>query len=288
MPGQVRAVVSLPAALLTPMPYTDTVMSGLTFHSGQRATVPISLAIAGRPEERIAVVARVAAIGVRVAGGRLAGGVAWAAPVSVLVTHAVGPDEVLPISQLVRWKWPGPLLAVARVGAVLTDTGDDAGAKVEGKQAMSDMGNDGTGTSAPQDGEQRAGLAAHDRLLERIEGMFDRLLATARADACVGAAQAQGDRMVIPLAEVFAAGGFGGGVGSGQANAEAETGGAGSGGGGGGGGTSRSRPVAVIEVGPEGIHVRSVVDRTAIALAAVTAWGAMLLALGRMRKARRH
>ena len=61
--------------------------------------------------------------------------------------------RVLPISQLVRWKWPGPLLAVARVGAVLTDTGDDAGAKAEGEQAMSDMGNDGTGTSAPQDGE---------------------------------------------------------------------------------------------------------------------------------------
>ena len=60
------------------------------------------------------------------------------------------------------------------------------------------------------------------------------------------------------------------------------------GGGGGGGGTSRSRPVAVIEIGPEGVHVRSVVDWTAIALAAVTAWGAMLLALGRMHKARRH
>ena len=150
---------------------------------------------------------------------------------------------------------------------------------------MSAMGNDGTGTSAPDSG-QSAGLAAHDRLLGRIEGMFDRLLATARAEACVGPVQAQGDRVVIPLAEVFAAGGFGAGVGSGQAAGEAEAGGAG--GGGGGGGTSRSRPVAVIEIGPEGAHVRSVVDWTAVALAAVTAWGAMLLALGRMRKAQRH
>ena len=46
--------------------------------------------------------------------------------------------------------------------------------------------------------------------------------------------------------------------------------------------------VAAIEIGPEGVHVRPVVDWTAIALAAVTAWGAMSLALGRMRKARRH
>ena len=268
------------------MPYTDEVMLGLTFHSGQRTTAPISLAVAGQPEAHVTVVARVAAVGVRTAGGRLAGGVAWAAPVRVQMAHAVGPDEVLPISALVRWKWPGPLLAVARVGSALTSASDAVGAKAEGEQAMSDMGNGGAGTSAPQDGGQQAGLAAHDRLLERIEGMFDRLLATARADACVGAAQAQGDRMVIPLAEVFAAGGFGGGVGSSHASAEAS--GSGSGGGGGGGGTSRSRPVAVIEIGPEGIHVRSVVDRTAIALAAVTAWGAMLLALGRMRKARRH
>ena len=118
--------------------------------------------------------------------------------------------------------------------------------------------------------------------------MFDRLLAAARAEACVGPVQAQGDRMVIPLAEVFAAGGFGAGVGSAQAGAEpkleakaAEVAGV-------AGGTSRSRPVAAIEIGPEGVHVRPVVDWTAVALAAVTAWGAMLLALGRMRKARRH
>ncbi len=264
-------------------------MLGLTFKSGQRTAAPISLAVAGRPEAHVTVVARVAAVGMRAAGGRLAGGVAWAAPVRVQVAHAVGPDEVLPISQFVRWKWPGPLLAMARGGAVLTGTGEDMGAKAEGEQAMSDMGNDGTGTSAPDSG-QSAVLAAHDRLLGRTEEMFDRLLATARAEACVGAVQVQGDRTVIPLVEVFAAGGFGSGVGSGQASAEAESGGAGSGGGGGGGGggTSRSRPVAVIEVGPEGVHVRSVVDWTAIALAAVTAWGAMLLALGRMRKARRH
>ena len=253
--------------------------------SGQRTTSPISLAVAGQPEAHVTVVARVAAIGVQSVGGRLAGGVAWAAPVSVLVTHAVGPVEVLPVSMLARWKWPGPLLAVARVGAALTGAGDAVGAKAKGKQAMSDMGNDGTGTSAP-DGGQAAVLAAHDRLVGRIEGMFDRLLAAARAEACVGPVQAQGDRTVIPLAEVFAAGGFGAGVGSGQAAGEAEAGGAG--GGGGGGGTSRSRPVAVIEIGPEGAHVRSVVDWTAIALAAVTAWGAMALALGRMRKVQRH
>ena len=89
--------------------------------------------------------------------------------VRVQVTQAVGPDEVLPISMLARWKWPGPLLAVARVGAALTGAGDAVGAKAEGAQAMSDMGNDGTGTSAPDSG-QSAVLAAHDRLIGRIEG----------------------------------------------------------------------------------------------------------------------
>ncbi len=270
--------------MLAGMLYTVEVMLGLIFKSGQHTATPISLAAVGRPEERVTVVARVAAIGVQAAGGRLAGGVAWAAPVRVQVAHAAGPDEVLPISKLVRWKWPGPLLAIASTGATLTS----ADAEAEREQAMSDIGNDGTGPSAPQEGDQPAGLAAHDRLIERIGGMFDRLLATARADACVGPAQDQGERMVIPLAEVFAAGGFGGGAGSGQASDPAEAGGEGSGGGGGGGGTSRARPVAVIEIGPEGVHVRSVVDRTAIALAAVTAWGGMLLAIGRMRKARRH
>lgn len=269
------------------MPYTDEVMLGLTFKSGQRTAAPISLAAAGRPEAHVTVVARAAAIGVRAAGGRLAGGVAWAAPVRVQVTQAVGPDEVFPISMLARWKWPGPLLAVARVGAALTGAGEGIDARTEGQQAMSEMGNDGAGTSAP-DGGQAAVLAAHDRLIGRIEGVFDRLVAAARAEACVGPVQAQGDRVVIPLAEVFAAGGCGGGFGSGQAGAETETGSEGGGGGGGGGGTSRSRPVAVIEIGPEGVHVRPVVDWTAIALAAVTAWGAMVLALGRMRKAQRH
>ena len=105
------------------------------------------------------------------------------------MAHAAGPDEVLPISKLVRWKWPGPLLAIASIGAALTG----AGAEAEREQAMSDMGNDGTGTSEPHERGQPAGLAAHDRLIGRIEGMFDRLLATARADACVGPAQAQGE-----------------------------------------------------------------------------------------------
>ena len=268
------------------MPYTDTVMLGLTFKSGQRTTAPISLAAAGRPEAHVTVVARVAAVGVRTAGGRLAGGVAWAAPVRVQVAHAAGPDQVLPISMLVRWKWPGPLLAVARVGAALTGASDAVGAKSEGAQAMSDMGNDGTGTSAPDSG-QSAGLAAHDRLIGRIEGMFDRLLAAARAEACVGPVQAQGDRMVIPLAEVFAAGGFGAGVGSGSGAGEAEAGGGG-----------RWRWVeAALHARGRSLRHRDRAGRRpcppcggldAIALAAVTAWGAMLLALGRMRKAQRH
>ncbi len=75
-----------------------------------------------------------------------------------------------------------------------------------------------------------------------------------------------GDRVVIPAATIEFSGGFGFG-GEGPAN-----------GGGGGGGHHTGRPVAVIEVGPEGVRVRPVVDFTKVGLtlvaAALTVWRA--------------
>ncbi len=56
------------------------------------------------------------------------------------------------------------------------------------------------------------------------------------------------------------------------------------GGGGGGGGTAMGRPVAVITIGPKGVHVEPVVDPTKIALALFTAVGAMFMSLGKMRR----
>lgn len=82
------------------------------------------------------------------------------------------------------------------------------------------------------------------------------------ASVCFGPATAVGERMVIPVAEVYYGLGLGWGGGTDpKTNAQ--------GGGGGGGGGSRSRGVAVIEVGPEGVRVHAVRDDTAITLAGI-------------------
>jgi len=58
----------------------------------------------------------------------------------------------------------------------------------------------------------------------------------------------------------------------------------GGGGGGGGGGYSSGRPVAVISIGPDGVRVEPVLDRTKLGIALITAVGSMLLAIGRMKR----
>lgn len=87
----------------------------------------------------------------------------------------------------------------------------------------------------------------------------------ASAAACFGTPTTAGDRVAIPVAEVMC--GLGMGWGRGQteeAGVERE------GSGGGGGGGARSRGVAVIEVGPDGVHVHTILDETAVALARLT------------------
>ena len=82
-----------------------------------------------------------------------------------------------------------------------------------------------------------------------------------------------GDYTVISASEGMMGMGFGYGSGSqsepGQEPRE--------GGGGGGGGFSHSRPVAAIVIGPEGVSVQPIVDKTKLAITALTALGAMLL-----------
>ena len=58
----------------------------------------------------------------------------------------------------------------------------------------------------------------------------------------------------------------------------------GEGGGGGGGGMSSGRPVAVISVGPEGVVVHPVIDRTKLGIALLSAVGSMFLAINRFNK----
>jgi uncharacterized spore protein YtfJ len=100
------------------------------------------------------------------------------------------------------------------------------------------------------------------------------------------------DQTIITASEVSVGMGFGYGAGGGTepgaAEGESATQGAGMGGGGGGGGASSGRPVAVVSVGPKGVRVEPVVDVTKIAIAFITALGAMLITLNRMRRAGRR
>ncbi len=127
---------------------------------------------------------------------------------------------------------------------------------------------------------------------EVVEKLFD----VAQPEAVYSEPVTAGDYTVITASEVSVGMGFGYGVGAGTASEEGETPGAdeveaeggeasGFGGGGGGGGFSMGRPVAVISVGPGGVRVEPVRDVTKIGLALLTTAGAMLIMLGRMRKA---
>ena len=132
--------------------------------------------------------------------------------------------------------------------------------------------------------------------------LMEKLFEVAQPEAVYSEPVTAGDYTVITASEVSVGMGIGFGVGGGNASEEAsdegETPGAddveaeggeasGFGGGGGGCGFSMGRPVAVISVGPGGVYVEPVRDVTKIGLALLTTAGAMLIMLGRMRKASR-
>ena len=140
--------------------------------------------------------------------------------------------------------------------------------------------------------------------------LLEKLIATARPTAVFGHPATGGDYTVISASEVSCGMGVGfggGGAGPGEDedqgikgrhDAVAPTGGdeglksrhdilppaGGYGIGGGGGGFSTARPVAVISIGPDGVHVEPVVDVTKIGLAFFTTLGAMALMFSNMRK----
>ncbi|HFE67619.1 MAG TPA: hypothetical protein ENJ93_10185 [Chloroflexi bacterium] len=94
-----------------------------------------------------------------------------------------------------------------------------------------------------------------------------------------------GDVTVIAASEYTAAlgVGYGGGGGSSTEMSEDETN-AGYGGGGGGGGGTMGRPVAAIVIESGRVRVEPIMDVTKVAIAFITALGAIGLALSRMRK----
>ena len=134
---------------------------------------------------------------------------------------------------------------------------------------------------------------------EQGMALMEKLIAVAQPDAIYSEPVVSGDYTAITAAEVSVAMGFGFGAGggtspvSGQADAASDdaaqgTEGRGFGSGGAGGGASNGRPVAVISIGPTGVHVEPVVDPTKIALAFFVTLGSMLMMMGRMRRAGRR
>jgi len=124
--------------------------------------------------------------------------------------------------------------------------------------------------------------------------LMEKLFAVAQPGAVYGEPVASGEYAVITASEILVAAGSGYGVGGGPGaeTLEAETAVEGEedertgfGGGGAGGGVSMGRPVATINIGPNGVQVQPVVDVTKIGLAFFTTIGAMLMMLGRMRRA---
>ena len=121
-------------------------------------------------------------------------------------------------------------------------------------------------------------------MLEKIGSVVDEI----NVDAVFGKPETVGERVLIPVAEIVY--GFGIGVGTatpgscceeeaccaaeageGEACCEAEAGkeGGGAAVGGGGGAGGRARPIAYIEVGPDGTKVEPIVDEQKIALAGI-------------------
>ncbi len=118
------------------------------------------------------------------------------------------------------------------------------------------------------------------RSIDEASRLIGRLFDVARTDAVYGEPLTQGDMTVIVASElsVGMGVGFGGGEGGNPDDGS-------SGGGGGGGGYALGRPVAVISVDAHGVQVQPVFDLTKVAIAALTAFGAVFIAYRRMSRA---
>jgi uncharacterized spore protein YtfJ len=125
-----------------------------------------------------------------------------------------------------------------------------------------------------------------------LAAMLDRITAASSHAAVFGAPVESNGYTVITASEVAAGGGlgYGGGTTAGQqlevpgGRDPQVTGGHG----GGGGGGSLGRPVAVISIGPDGVKVAPIVDVTKVAIAGMTAWGAIAMFLARMARSSRR
>lgn len=146
-----------------------------------------------------------------------------------------------------------------------------------------------------------------DKAHERAAEILAELVSVASADKVYSEPVVAGDITVITAAEIHTGMGFGYGLATGSKGRGAQAtesdvktrvaswgrglrdrGEAGPRGGGGGGGQATGRPVAVVTIDPDGVHVQPVLDRTKIVLTALTALGAIGLTLIRLRRAGRR
>ncbi|MGN6701299.1 MAG: hypothetical protein ACTHMJ_17405 [Thermomicrobiales bacterium] len=122
--------------------------------------------------------------------------------------------------------------------------------------------------------------------------VFEKIFSAAQPGAVFSPPVSANGYTVITACEVVMGGGFGSGLGFGptpppgettpqtdSAKAQPSLGG---GGGTGGGGGAQGRPVAVIVIGQDGVTIKPVFDVSKIALAGITAWGAIGLLAGKM------
>jgi uncharacterized spore protein YtfJ len=135
-------------------------------------------------------------------------------------------------------------------------------------------------------------VKGHEQAMELMKKLTD----VAQPSAVFSEPIAAGDRIVITASEVSVGLGFGYGMGGGtgpqpaegeEAPAEGEkqeSQAEGVGGGGGGGGGSMARPIAVIQIGPDGVQVEPIVDVTKIVLAFFTMLGSLFMIRTRMRR----
>ncbi len=125
------------------------------------------------------------------------------------------------------------------------------------------------------------------RFTDPAEGieLLEKLIAVAHADTVYSKPVVVGDYTVITASELSIGMGFGfGGGGASPSETDEDKSELGYGGAGGGGGGSTARPVAVIEIGPNGVKVEPIVDPTKILLAFFTMVISMLSMLRKFRK----
>lgn len=130
--------------------------------------------------------------------------------------------------------------------------------------------------------DKRASLFALPvRSVDEAGRLIGRLFDVARTDAVYSEPLTRGDTTVIVASELA----VGMGVGFGGGEGDEPDGERGSGGGGGGGGYALGRPVAVVTIDAQGVRVTPVFDLTKVAIAGITALGAMFIAYRQMTRA---